>query len=116
MLRDQGFDLGRLQPVIFLLAIWQIGEPFPPVHAGNGWALARQIERDLNAAMLNFPGMRAAHFEGPRFGRRPCAHVVTDFDKEKFLVPMRLGVSAQLSAFPFPRLGDLVPGRIFTFR
>jgi len=92
MFRDERFDRGRLQFVVFLFGVWQFREPFPPIHPGNRWAVQRQVERDIDATLLDFLGMVAAHLESPGLSRGPRAHIVADLDKEKFLVAMRLRV------------------------
>src|SRR5437016_13094845 len=101
MLRDEGFDRGRLQPVVLLMVVRNFRKPFPPEHPGEKRMTRWQTERDFDASLLDFGGVFAAGLESPRFRGGECALVVTDFNEEKLFAGL-LREFLQLAATSFP--------------
>src|SRR5688572_17164930 len=101
MFTEQRLNRLRLQFVVFLVAMRNLGEPFPPEHAGNERVFGGKPERDVDAALLDLVGIIATGLESPRLRRGAGAGAVADLDKEE-LFPVLLRIFRELGAALLP--------------
>src|ERR1700682_59857 len=92
-----------------------LGEPFPPEHSSEEWMARRQIQSNLDTAVLDLSAMFAARLKTPRLGRGPRTFVVADLDEEKLLAVL-FREFLELRAALFPGGGNFQSAWVRRFR